>query len=132
MLTQLVRHRKSAYITQSGRCFYCDCLMWENNPESFAKSNNISPPQAKWLKCTAEHLEARKDGGKDAAKNIVAACLWCNRKRHSRKLDLSPQAFQLLVKQRVRKGRWHCKAVIISLLHKGQGGYVLSQCQTPT
>jgi hypothetical protein len=67
MPSRLVRHRQSAYIRQSRRCFYCQYPMWENNLESFAQAHNISTAQAKRLKCTAEHLKARKDGGKDAA-----------------------------------------------------------------
>lgn len=126
MHNNIARHRHNSYIAQSGRCYYCDCPMWENNPELFARSNNISLPQARWLQCSAEHLKARKDGGNDEAANIVAACLWCNRKRHCRKLDVNPQAFRRLVKRRVRKGLWHCKEILLNLLHKNQGEYAMS------
>lgn len=108
MASKLVHHRKSAFIAQSHRCFYCKRLMWENNIESFAQAHNISLPQAKWFQCTAEHLDARKDGGKNTSQNIAAACLWCNQKRHKRKIVPSPEEFQLLVKQRLSKGRWYC------------------------
>jgi len=74
MSKKLVHHRKSAYNAQSGRCYYCDLLMWESDCKSFAQAHKISLSQAKLVKCTAEHLEARKDGGNDTKKNIVAAC----------------------------------------------------------
>lgn len=111
MLTQLVRHRKSAFIAQSHRCFYCDFPMWQSDCKSFAQAHNITLSQAKWFQCTAEHLEARQDGGKDAAENIVAACQWCNQRRHKRKLAPSPNAYRQLVQKRLSKGRWHCMTI---------------------
>lgn len=107
MHTKLVRSRKSAFNVQSGRCFYCSFPMWENAPESFAQSNKISLSQARRLKCTAEHLEARKDGGTDVRENIVAACLWCNQHRHRIKQTPNPSAYQRHVKSRLSKGGWH-------------------------
>lgn len=115
MPTKLVRHRKSAYIAQSGRCYYCGSPMWDSNLESFSQAHNIKSSQAKWLKCTAEHLEARKDGGNDKAQNVVAACLFCNRTRHRRKEDLNPVAYRKLVQKRVRNGRWLCKSLAARL-----------------
>ena len=111
MSTKLVRHRKSAHIAQSGRCFYCGFPMWESNIESFAQTHNISLPQAKWFQCTAEHLEARKEGGNDATKNIVAACQWCNQRRHKRKIAPSPNAYRQLIQRRLSKGHWHCMTI---------------------
>ena len=119
MLTQLVRHRKSAFIAQSHRCFYCDFPMWESDCMSFAQAHKISLSQAKLLKCTAEHLKARQDGGKDTAKNIVAACQWCNQRRHRIKQAPSPCVYRQLVQQRLSNGRWHCMEVITNLLLKG-------------
>jgi len=126
MHNNIARHRHNSYIAQAGRCCYCAYPMWENNPELFARTNNISLPQAKRFKCTAEHLIARKDGGKDEAANIVAACLWCNLKRHNRKLDLSPQAFRGLVQRRTSKGLWHCKEIMLNLLHDRRGEHASS------
>lgn len=118
MASKLVHHRKSAFIAQSHRCFYCGFPMWESDCKSFAQAHKISFPQAKWFQCTAEHLEARKDGGKNTAQNIAAACLWCNQKRHKRKIAPSPKEFQLLVKQRLTKGRWHCTFVTTQKCNK--------------
>lgn len=56
--------------------------MWESDPESFARHHGISSATAKRFQCTAEHLVARQDGGKDTAANIVAACAYCNHGRH--------------------------------------------------
>src|SRR5471030_1611979 len=92
MAIKLVRRRRSAYATQSGRCYYCDLPMWENNIESFARSHDIKLSQAQSLQCTAEHLQAKKDGGNDTAQNIVAACLCCNSRRHRRKQAPDPNA----------------------------------------
>ena len=117
MASKLAHHRKSAFIAQSHRCFYCGFPMWESDCKSFAQAHKISLSQAKLLKCTAEHLEARRDGGKDAAKNIVAACQWCNQRRHKRKQAPSPGAYQRLVKQRLSKGRWHCMTVSLGCGH---------------
>ncbi len=117
MSKKLVRHRQLAFSHQSGLCYYCNFPMWQKNPELYAHALGFSLPQAKWHQCTAEHLEPRKDGGKDVQQNIVAACRWCNQKRHSRKLVPSPRAYQQFVNQRLSKGRWHSKTVAKRLLH---------------
>jgi hypothetical protein len=80
-----VRLRKSAFNVQRGECCYCGTPMWLADVETFAKSHNYSLPQARLLKCTAEHLQARTDGGDDSLKNVAAACCYCNSKRHQRK-----------------------------------------------
>ena len=112
MPSKLARHRNSAFIFQSGRCYYCNFPMWESNLESYAQLHNISKSQAKFFRCTAEHLVARQDGGKDTEKNIVAACVWCNQKRHSRKLAPPPNEYRQLVKQRLLDGRWFCSSLV--------------------
>nr|WP_291988729.1 HNH endonuclease [Candidatus Accumulibacter sp. ACC007] len=86
--------------------------MWENDLDAFSRAHNIKPSQAQRLKCTAEHLEARQDGGLDTEKNIVAACVTCNQRRHKRKKAPAPDAYLDLVQQRVRKGRWHCAPLL--------------------
>lgn len=108
MPTKLVRYRRSAYVAQSGYCFYCEMRMWDNDLKSFSLAYNIKPSLAKMLKCTAEHLKARKVGGNDCPQNIVAACFICNSRRHRRKRDLSPDAYRQLVQEKLSKGRWHC------------------------
>ena len=75
--------RNIAFKNQSGRCYYCGAPMWQNDTcEEFARLYGISTKKAKRLQCTAEHLIAQCDGGKHTQENIVAACLWCNRRRH--------------------------------------------------
>lgn len=113
MLSKRSRHRHSAFIKQSGKCYYCNLPMWESDLASYAVEHNITIPQAKLLRCTAEHLLARTDGGKDQADNIVAAHLWCNRKRHARKLAPPPREYRHLVQQRLSKGRWFAKELLM-------------------
>ncbi len=105
MATQLVRYRKSAFVAQSGRCFYCELPIWEEDLESFAQSHQLTQTQARWFKSTAEHLQARKDNGKDVAENIVASCHWCNLKRHQRKIALDPSAYKQLVMNRLDRSK---------------------------
>ena len=50
---------------------------------------------------------AKQDGGLDTPENIVAACRWCNSRRHKRKTVPAPEAYLQLVQQRIRRGRWH-------------------------
>lgn len=99
--------RKSAFNAQAGLCCYCGKPMWLDDPEAFAKANDLSLAQVRWLKCTAEHLQARSEGGEDAKGNIAAACLFCNRKRHQRKCPLPPDKYRHYVRNRVSKGRWN-------------------------
>ena len=103
----IVRFRSEAFRRQAGRCYYCHVLMWIDDCASFAEQYRISKPVARWLQCTAEHLQARRDGGKDVAPNIAAACKRCNAGRHRRKDDVSPDRFRALVKRRVTRGKWH-------------------------
>ena len=113
MCNHLAHLRYSAYRAQSGRCFYCGFPMWVRNPESFAAAHGITSPQARLFQCTAEHLEARQDGGKDTKQNIVAACLCCNQRRHGRKEAPGPDDYRLLVQRRLSKGGWHSKSLAI-------------------
>ena len=110
MPTKLVRLRRSAYTIQSGNCYYCGLPMCEGDLKSFASVNRLTLSQARVRKCTAEHLQARQDGGKDVAGNIVAACSYCNSRRHRRKKPRDPDAFRALVQRRVSRGRWHCSS----------------------
>lgn len=85
MPKSLARARTVAYTRQSGGCFYCALAMWLDNPLEFASKYGITLGQAKRFQCTAEHLEARQDGGTAFQSNIVAACRFCNQHRHRRK-----------------------------------------------
>ncbi|WP_376767606.1 HNH endonuclease signature motif containing protein [Rhizobium leguminosarum] len=64
--------------------------------------------RAAWeLRCTAEHLKARRDGGRDIAGNIVAACQFCNGIRHRKKRPKDAASYANFVRSRLEQGRWH-------------------------
>ncbi|MFO1433397.1 MAG: HNH endonuclease [Candidatus Competibacteraceae bacterium] len=81
--------------------------MWSGNAAEFASKHGITPNQAKRFECTGEHLKARQNGGTAARSNIVAACRYCNQRRHRRKVALSPDRYKGLVRERINLGRWH-------------------------
>jgi hypothetical protein len=117
MCNRVSNHRSRAFVAQSGRCYYCDFPMWEaEDIGKFCLTYGLTLPQAPWFQCTAEHLEARQDGGGDNRENIVAACKWCNMKRHARKKTLSVARYREWVQKRVRAGRWHPAEVSRKLL----------------
>ena len=74
---------------------------------AFADHHDLPLGVAKLLRCTAEHLRARRDGGRDAAANIAAACWLCNKRRHTRKHAPAPEIYRRLVRNRVSRKRWH-------------------------
>lgn len=106
MPTLLSRLRHRAFIAQSGCCIYCDRHMWEKNPEAFARTYRLSVRQAQAFQCTAEHLQAKQDGGKDSDRNIVAACRYCNQHRHLRKQPPDPLAHRERVQKLLNNGKW--------------------------
>ncbi|ACT48960.1 HNH endonuclease [Methylotenera mobilis] len=107
MPTTLIKSRLKAFNLQQGRCIYCELPMWSDDPESFAKKYKITTKQAKPFQCTAEHLEAKQDGGKDHESNIVAACHYCNQKRHQCKSPKDPVSYKHYVTNRLEKGKWN-------------------------
>lgn len=108
MPTSLKKYRLKAFNLQQGRCIYCEWPMWMVRPEEFAKKYKVSTKQAKHFQCTAEHLKAKQDGGKDTARNISAACHYCNQKRHQRKSPKDPLSYKHYVTSRVNNGKWNC------------------------
>ena len=98
--------RRKKMLAQGGRCFYCDLPMWDEalNPSLPLACRSAELP--KILRCTAEHLHPRSEGGANTADNIVAACFFCNNSRHRRKRPLSPEAHRAHVQQRMAAGRW--------------------------
>jgi 5-methylcytosine-specific restriction endonuclease McrA len=66
--------------------------MWLGNCTDFARIDRLTLHAAEELRCTAEHVKARCNGGKDNASNIVAACLACNRGRHDGRANEAPDA----------------------------------------
>lgn len=104
----LIKNRKRAFDAQGRRCYYCKCPMWLGHEgRKFREQHSLTKKQAQALRCTAEHLRARCDGGGNAMGNIVAACLRCNGGRHQQKKPPEPTAFLDFVEQRVAVGEWH-------------------------
>ncbi|WP_170396718.1 MULTISPECIES: HNH endonuclease [Ruegeria] len=99
--------RSQKWKLQNGRCYYCGFLMWSGNQSLFAKTLGVSTACVSRLQCTAEHLNARSDGGLDSDANIVAACLHCNRTRHKAATILGPHPYRLKVQDRISAGKWH-------------------------
>ncbi|HSH88348.1 MAG TPA: HNH endonuclease [Ramlibacter sp.] len=93
-MSSLASKRTRASQRQEGRCHYCALLMLEGGPPNHP------------LACTAEHLIARRDGGSNAAANIVAAHRFCNRHRHTPRNPRTPEQHRAFVQMRVSKGRW--------------------------
>lgn len=85
--------------------------MWLESPDEL-RPLGLRPKTAAPLRCTAEHLVARQDGGKDVEGNIAAACLLCNSSRHKRKTPPAPDAYRAFVQGRLAKGKWHPPGVI--------------------
>ncbi len=108
---QLHRSRKLAFDRQGGLCYYCGLRMWLDGPPGPAP-----------LRCTAEHLLARSEGGSDGPSNIVAACWHCNRTRHKRKRPPEPELYRAEVRRRVQRGAWMSAPVLAWALPKRNRG----------
>ena len=116
MSSRLAKLRRSAFLAQSGCCFYCGLPMWEDDPELFAQTLGLTLRQVQKLRSTAEHLQARCDGGLDHRSNIVAACAHCNQKRHvGRKVARSWAEHKAWVQRRLSAGAWFDKGMISRL-----------------
>lgn len=100
--------RKIAFEKQNGCCYYCGHKMWTSDIKSFAKDLRLTIPQARQHLCTGEHLMEHARGGKAESSNIVAACYFCNQRRHRRQKRLTPEEYKCLVKKRLDLGSWHC------------------------
>lgn len=110
-MPKLQRLRSQAFHAQQHRCTYCGLVMWLESPAEL-KPLGLRPRTAAPLRCTAEHLVARQDGGKDVVGNIAAACWLCNSRRHKRKTPPAPDAYRAFVQGRLAKGKWHPPGVI--------------------
>lgn len=102
-----MRVRNRQMKAQNGLCFYCEQPMWLQDINGFCANYELSLDQALSLKCTAEHLIARTDGGPDTDENIVAACHYCNQERHDEGDALAPPDFKNFVLSELSVGRWH-------------------------
>ena len=95
----MAKLRDAASRRQNGCCFYCGVRM--------LTASACGRRAERALVCTAEHLVPRSAGGADAADNIVAACWFCNTRRHRPRLPLPVLAYREHVQKRVEIGRWH-------------------------
>ena len=102
----LTKNRQLASINQSHRCYYCGFPMWDDDPAPFISKYHVPPALAKRVRCTAEHLRAKCEGGSNAGPNIVAACQFCNQTRHKARTPLDPERYRQRVQQRVAQGKW--------------------------
>lgn len=109
MSNPISKPRLDAFHHQAGLCYYCKSPMWLNAIEDFAITHDISLSAAARFQCTAEHLIARCDGGSNRKNNIVAACRFCNSKRHQRKIPPSPFKYRVQIQRRLKQGKWHPK-----------------------
>ena len=118
MAKKLQKLRRQAFRDQQGRCFYCSQPVWERDVDTFAKDYGIRKSVSRHLRCTAEHLRARKDKGPDIRSNIVAACLWCNSQRHRGHAAQvpAPEAHQASARALVAQGKWHPVAASLAAL----------------
>lgn len=116
-MTKSIAHvRLLAAKRQNCQCYYCNLPMWNDSPEELISKYGLSKAQAKQLQCTAEHLHPKSLGGTNSQSNIVAACWYCNHKRHARLKPTDPSAYKHFVQQRISKGRW-LAATLPKVLH---------------
>jgi hypothetical protein len=96
--------------------------MWLYVPEELTEPFDLTPGQVQNLRCAAEHLVARADGGSDKQENIVAACLACNGRRHATKRPLKADAYIGFVRRQLASDGWHRAKVreLIRALAAGQ------------
>ena len=106
MPNKLQRLRTQAFHSQRGRCFYCGLPMLSPRTASSTPPDLKGKRTAHHLQCTAEHLNARCDGGEDSLGNVVAAHWFCNVNRHRRKVALSPDRYKTLVRKRMADTGW--------------------------
>jgi HNH endonuclease len=105
--------RRRAFHAQNGLCYYCGkpmCPSQDGIP-AFALDLNISQACARALLATAEHLQARSDGGSDNPGNIAAAHALCNHRRHRSKKPMPPQVYCTHVATRCESGKWFDKSL---------------------
>lgn len=105
MTQKIIRLREVAFRQQAGRCFYCTFPMLLCSREDTVPGD--APSCLSRLKCTAEHLVPKADGGGTTTSNIVAACQYCNYTRHRSKKPRAYVAYREHVRRRICAGRWH-------------------------
>ena len=113
-MNKLAKLRIQSAIVQQGCCFYCGLKMIEPTLPELSQSG--APPRwHKFLRCTAEHLTARQQQGRDVAPNIVAACWWCNSRRHMGREEKAPDPlrYRQRVQSLMKKGCWHPVSTLV-------------------
>jgi hypothetical protein len=92
--------------------------MWVNRPSAFAAKYGVTEAQAWQFRCTGEHLVARQDGGDDSDVNVVAACHYCNQRRHLHRPENAPppEIYKRRVQNLMRKGTWFGAQVLTRAL----------------
>jgi hypothetical protein len=129
---RLLRLRAASYKAQDSRCFYCGAVMWLGDSSAFQERFGLEPRRIRAFQCTAEHLQARCDGGLDEATNVVAACRRCNQRRHQRlRGALPPNEYGRWVTQRVSERKWHPSWAFEAGLVSSQG-YISSATWSQT
>lgn len=121
MTKHLKTLRHKAARCQDWRCYYCGMPMWDDDPNPFVIRHRLTERSAQTLKCTAEHLTAQCEGGKDRAGNIVAACLTCNQRRHRTSKPKTPNDYRQYIQRRIRKGKWHSFHILAQLTGSNGG-----------
>ncbi len=100
------KNRTLAFEKQSGLCYYCGYPMLRTPSSSKKRSPFL---------CTAEHLQAMSEGGSNLVSNIVAACWFCNSRRHRTKKVRLPAEYKAYVQLKIKCSRWHQKKLPVSL-----------------
>lgn len=97
--------RAFAITRQAALCIYCGRPMCTAATDlaAYAKRHGMTLPQANQRLATAEHLQARSEGGRNTRANIAAACLGCNRWRHRLRVPPSPKQFAAYVRKRLAR-----------------------------
>ena len=99
--------RRNCFISQGGNCYYCQQPMWHDNVEIFCREHHLTHRQARLLCVTAEHLNPKSNGGKNSKSNVVAACYFCNTRRHMTRSAVTPERHLEKVRGRMAEGKWH-------------------------
>jgi hypothetical protein len=106
-MKRLSKFCRVAFVRQCGLCYYCGLPMIPREAvERFSSKLALCPRQALNETATAEHLQARCDGGPNTEENIAAAHLVCNQRRHHLRPAPDPDTYKAIVKRQLAKGGW--------------------------
>lgn len=109
---KLSKLRSRAFQRQCGLCIYCGLPMIPREAiDQFSTELTLSPQLAHEISATAEHLQARCDGGTDTEVNVAAAHLLCNARRHRMRPAPPPDKYKAIVQAQLVSGCWLKKAL---------------------